>query len=248
LLPAPATPSTDRRVADPAVAIYVAGACLYATALVVANMIGVKLFRFELPLGALGSLPVEHTAGMLAFPITFVLTDLLNEYYGRHATRRVVYLAFLMACLAWLLVAAARALPILEGVPGTADAASFEVVFGSASLMYVASVLAFLLGGLLDVFLFGVFKQLTGGRHIWLRATGSTVISQLFDSLVVTWPYFSILPALLGQPVLAAAHVLQIALTGYVLKFVLAVLLTPAIYLGRAIIARQGLSALSVGA
>jgi uncharacterized integral membrane protein (TIGR00697 family) len=231
-----------------AVTLYVAGACLYVTALVVANVIGVKLFRFEFPLGGLGTLPVEHTAGMIAFPITFVLTDLLNEYYGRPATRRIVYLAFLMACLAWLLIAAARALPVLEGVPGTADDASFEQVFGSASLMYVASVLAFLLGGLLDVFLFGVFKRLTGGRHIWLRATGSTVVSQFFDSLVVTALFFSILPALLGEPVLDVAHVLQIAFTGYVLKFVLAVLLTPVIYLGRWAVARQGLEPLPVTA
>jgi len=247
-LPEPAAPSTDLRVADPAVLIYAAGACVYATALVVANVIGVKLFRFELPLAFLGSVPVEHTAGMLAFPITFVLTDLLNEYYGRRATRRVVYLAFLMACLAWLLVAAARALPVLEGVPGTADEASFEVVFGSASLMYVASIIAFLIGGLLDVFLFGVLKRLTGGKHIWLRATGSTVVSQVLDSLLVTGLFFSLLPALLGQPVLDAAHVLQIALTGYVLKFVLAVLLTPAIYLGRWVVARQGLVPLPVAA
>lgn len=247
-MPVPAAPSTDVRVADPAVVLYVAGACVYATALVVANVIGVKLFRFELPLGLLGNVPVEHTAGMLAFPITFVLTDLLNEYFGRSATRRVVYFAFLMACLAGLLVWAARGLPVLEGVPGTADAASFEVVFGSASLMYVASVLAFLLGGLLDVSLFGVLKRLTGGRHIWLRATGSTVVSQFFDSLMVTGLFFSLLPALLGQPVLDPAHVVQLALTGYVLKFVLAVLLTPVIYLGRWAVARQGLTPLQVGA
>jgi len=247
-LSAPATPSTDVQVNHPAVLIYVASACLYATALVMANVIGVKLFRFTLGLGALGDIPVEHTAGMIAFPVTFVLTDLLNEYYGRRATRAVVWFAFSMACLAWLLIAAARALPIMEGVPGTADAASFEVVFGSANLMYVASVVAFLLGGLLDVFLFGVFKRLTAGRHVWLRATGSTVVSQFFDSLVVTGMFFSILPALLGMPVLGLLHVLQIALTGYVLKFVLAVLLTPVIYLGRWAAGLRGLVPLRVGA
>ena len=86
---------------------------------------------------------VEHTAGMVPFPVTFLLTDLLNEYYGKKAARRIAYLAFAMGALAFGFVALARALPILEGVPGTATQESFETIFGSASLMYVASLVAF---------------------------------------------------------------------------------------------------------
>lgn len=243
-MPTPAVASTelDRAVLTPGVTLYAFGACCYVTALVMANIIGVKLFHFDLALPGVGTLAVEHTAGMLAFPITFVLTDILNEYYGPRATRRVVYFAFLMALMAFALIAAARALPILEGIPGTATDQGFEEIFGSASLMYVASITAFLLGGLLDIFIFGVVKRLTHGRYIWLRATGSTVLSQLFDSFIVTSLFFTVLPGLLNLPVAGWGFVLQTALTGYVLKFVLAIALTPAIYLGRVVAERAGLA------
>jgi uncharacterized integral membrane protein (TIGR00697 family) len=216
-------------------ALYVWISGVFVTSLVVANMIGSKLFRFELDLSALGLgvIPVEHTTGMIPFPITFLLTDLVNEYYGRRATRRVTYIAFSMAALAFCFIAAARAVPILEGIPGTATQESFENIFGQASLMYIASIIAFLCGSLLDISLFGVFKRLTNGRFVWLRATGSTVISQIFDSFLVTWVFFQGLPMLLNKQPADFDFVLRTAATGYVLKFFIALALTPLIYLGR---------------
>lgn len=206
---------------------------VFVTSLVLANVIGVKLFRFELTLTADWTVPISHTAGMLPFPITFLLTDLLNEYYGKKAARRVTWIAFAMAAFAFVLVWAARALPTLEGIPGTADARSFETVFGSSSVMYIASILAFLVGSMLDIGIFGMFKRLTGQKFVWLRTTGSTVISQVFDSFVVTWLFFQGLPLLLGQQTAGFDFVLKTAATGYVLKFFIAVALTPGIYLGR---------------
>lgn len=206
---------------------------VFVTSLVLANVIGVKLFRFELTLTADWTVPISHTAGMLPFPITFLLTDLLNEYYGKKAARRVTWIAFAMAAFAFVLIWAARALPTLEGIPGTADAGSFETVFGSSSVMYIASILAFLVGSMLDIGIFGVFKRLTGQKLVWLRTTGSTVISQVFDSFVVTWLFFQGLPLLLGQQTAGFDFVLKTAATGYVLKFFIAVALTPGIYLGR---------------
>lgn len=206
---------------------------VFVTSLVLANVIGVKLFRFELTLTADWTVPISHTAGMLPFPITFLLTDLLNEYYGKKAARRVTWIAFAMAAFAFVLIWAARALPTLEGIPGTADARSFETVFGSSSVMYIASILAFLVGSMLDIGIFGVFKRLTGQKLVWLRTTGSTVISQVFDSFVVTWLFFQGLPLLLGQQTAGFDFVLKTAATGYVLKFFIAVALTPGIYLGR---------------
>lgn len=212
---------------------------VFVTSLVVANMIGSKLFRFELDLPLLGTFPVEHTVGMIPFPLTFLLTDLLNEYYGRKATRRITYIAFSMSVLAFVFIALGRAIPIKEGIPGTATHESFENIFGQASLMYIASILAFLCGSLLDIWIFGIFKRLTRGRLVWLRATGSTVISQVFDSLLVTWLFFWGLPALLGDDHADLTFVLRTAATGYILKFVIAVLLTPLVYLGRWIIRRH---------
>ncbi|MDX2132602.1 MAG: queuosine precursor transporter [Planctomycetota bacterium] len=202
------------------------------TALLLANVVGVKLFRFEVP--AFGRIiPVEHTAGMLAFPVTFLLTDLINEYFGRKAARRAAYVAFAMAGLAWTLLWVARKVPVLEGIPGTATQASFDNVFGAAALMYIASIVAFLFGNLLDIYLFGVFKRLTGGRLVWLRASGSTVVSQFFDSIIVTFVFFQLLQRWMGQETPSLEWTAQTAATGYVLKFVIAVALTPLIYAGR---------------
>lgn len=230
------TPAPTHFEPDVRTRLYIWLGAVFVTCLLMANVLGVKLFRFELDLGHLGVLPVEHTVGMLPFPITFLLTDLLNEYYGKKAARRVTWVAFAMALLAFGLIYLGRRMPILEGIPGTADAASFEAIFGASALMYIASIVAFLIGSLLDIFLFGVFKRATGGRYVWLRATGSTVVSQLFDSFVVTFMFFIVLQRLTGGQAADVEFVLATAFTGYVLKFVIAVLMTPLIYLGRWII------------
>lgn len=211
--------------------LYLWLSALYTTALIIANVTGVKLFRFELPPAA--GFGIEHTAGMLAFPVTFLLTDLINEYYGKRATRLAAYIAFSMAAVAFIFVSIARALPIREGIPGTATHEAFETIFGGASLMYIASLAAFLVGALLDIALFGMFKRLTRGRWVWLRATGSTVISQLFDSFIVTFLFFQALQRLTGGDAPDLAFTVRTALTGYILKFVIAVLLTPVVYAGR---------------
>lgn len=213
-------------------AVYVWLSGLFVTALLIANVVGVKLFRFELPIGET-VIPIEHTAGMLAFPVTFLLTDLINEYYGKRATRRVMYIAFAMGAAAFIFIYASRRLPTLENIPGTATNAAFENVFGAAALMYLASLGAFLVGSLLDIFIFAAFKRATKGRLIWLRATGSTVISQLFDSFLVTFLYFEVAQVATGGEAAPFGFVLRTALTGYILKFIIAVVLTPVIYLGR---------------
>lgn len=209
-------------------AVYLWLAAIYVTCLLLSNIIGVKVFRFDV----LG-ITVTHTMGMLPFPVTFLLTDLINEYYGKRGARRVVYVAFAMTALAFAMIALSRAVPIREDIPGTATQEAFENIFGAAALMYIASLIAFLCGSLLDIVLFGLFKRLTKGKLVWLRATGSTVISQLFDSLVISFVFFLAIPLLLRRPAATPGDVLQIALDGYTLKFVLAILVTPFIYLGR---------------
>lgn len=226
--PPPSTPGFDTRTR-----VYVWLSGVFVTCLLLANILGVKLFSFAVDWPLIGSFKVEHTVGMLTFPITFLLTDLLNEYYGKAAARRVTYIGFTMGLLAFVLIYIARKTPILTGIPGTATEESFENIFGAAALMYLASMIAFLLGSLLDIFIFGVFKRLTGDRLVWFRATGSTVISQLFDSFIVTFVFFQALPVLTGGTPTDFRFVLRTAATGYILKFVIAVLLTPAIYLGR---------------
>lgn len=229
--------SGETVIGDKRARVYFVLASINIAALIIANVIGVKLFRFELDVGS-GPFGIEHTAGMLAFPVTFLLNDLINEFYGRRAARFIAWISFWMALFGFVLISIARALPIMEGIPGTADERSFELIFGGSALMTLSSIIAFLLGSLLDIAVFGFFKRLTGGRYVWLRATGSTVVSQLFDSFVITILFFQVAQGLTGGEVASFDFVIKTALTGYVLKFVIALILTPQIYLGRWLIRR----------
>jgi uncharacterized integral membrane protein (TIGR00697 family) len=222
--------------------VYVWLACFFCACLIVADLVGVKLFR--IPLGF--SVPVfwsdtpisaiEHTCGMLTFPVTFLLTDLLNEYYGKRAARRVVLIAFAMALFVFVVMNVAQAMPHWDA-PFNVTRESFAQIFGSAKVMYVASLAAYLVGNLCDIAMFAWIKRATRGRMIWLRATGSTVASQMIDSLIVTYLAFSLgrtlFPDPSGPSAMGMGEVLATAATGYLLKFFIAIAMTPLIYAGR---------------
>lgn len=213
-----------------AAVLYAWLACSSIACLIIANVVGVKLFDLDL-----GSFHVIHTAGMLTFPITFLITDLVNEYYGKKAARRIAWVGVAMGLLVFGVIQIADALPSLDA-PFNVDERAFEQILSSATGMYLASMAAFLVGSLLDIGLFGWIKRATGGKLVWLRATGSTVISQFIDSFIVTWLAFSVFRAVgggAGAEPMPFGEVLRTAATGYVLKFVIALALTPAIYAGR---------------
>lgn len=215
--------------------VYLWLAAIFISSLLIADIVGIKLFRVPLPFPILGFDAVEHTCGMLTFPVTFLLTDLVNEYYGKRAARRLTYIGFVMAVYVFLIINIAQAMPYLEA-PFNVRQDQFDAIFGSAKVMYVASVSAYLVGQLSDIAMFGFIKRLTGQRYVWLRATGSTVISQLIDSFIVSYLAFSLGRQLLRDPANPPAPISaipQIAVTGYTLKFVIAIAITPLIYAGR---------------
>lgn len=228
---APAEPDLRSR-------IYLWLCALFVTCLLVADLTGPKFFHFEL-FRVGGYVFVTHSVGMLSFPVVFLLTDLLNEYYGRKGARRVTWIAAGCAVLASLLVFAARKMPADAGSPIPQPA--FEAVFAQSNRLYLASLTAFVAGQLADIWVFDRVKRATSGRLVWLRATGSTVISQALDSLLVS----SILLYGAARPdgrAWTPAAILEVAATGYVLKFLIAIALTPLIYLGRWLLhARAGL-------
>ncbi|MFT3684988.1 MAG: queuosine precursor transporter [Phycisphaerales bacterium] len=214
--------------------IYLWLCCLSVASLLVADITGVKLFAFK----TLG-ITVQHSCGMLTFPITFLLTDLVNEYYGRKAARRIVWIGFAMGAFVWLVVRATLSMPRWEA-DFNVQPGAFEAVFQSSQVMYFASLIAYLTGSLCDIAVFGWLKRLTGGKMVWLRATGSTIISQLLDSFVVTALGLSFGRMVFGGGTpMPLSAVPAAALTGYGLKFVIAIALTPIIYAGRAIMHRQ---------
>jgi uncharacterized integral membrane protein (TIGR00697 family) len=214
--------------------IYVWLSGVFLASLLIADITGVKLFQFKL-----WGFTVQHTCGMLTFPITFLLTDLVNEYYGQRAARRMVWMGLAMGFGVFVVVNIALAMPAWD-VPFNIRPGSFEDVFANSRVMYVASLGAFMIGNLCDIAVFGWIKRLTRGKMVWLRATGSTVISQFLDSFVVTWLAFNVGRVLFPTDAapMPMNEVIKTAATGYTLKFVIAIAITPLIYLGRVIMSR----------
>jgi uncharacterized integral membrane protein (TIGR00697 family) len=210
----------------------------FVASLLAADVLGVKLFK----IGA-----VEHSCGMLTFPVTFLLTDLINEYYGKKAARRVTWIALAMGLYVFIAINITLNMPYLDK-PYNVKREHFEAVFATARLMYIASLAAFIVGQLADIWTFHLLKRVTRGRLLWLRATGSTVISQMIDSFVVSWIAFGVSRQLFPNPQTPPApfnEILAIAATGYTLKFFIALALTPLIYVGHGVMERYfGLKAL----
>jgi uncharacterized integral membrane protein (TIGR00697 family) len=163
----------------------------------------------------------------LPWPLVFICTDLINEFYGKKAIRRLSWITSILISYCFVMMTVALAIPANTSIsPNTATDLEFTKVFGQSQWVIVGSVCAFMFSQLLDATLFAWIKQKTGNKHIWLRSTGSTVVSQLFDSYIVIYIGF-ILP---GALPLSAFW--EIAPTNYALKLVIAILLTPLIYLG----------------
>ncbi len=199
--------------------LYMWLATLFVAALLVADLIGGKFFRVG---------RVDLSVGMLAFPLTFVLTDVLNEFYGAAGARRVTYLGLGAAVFAFVVIQVAIALPVSPETP--LSQAAFGTVFGWSGRLYVASLTAYVIGQLMDIAIFGVLRRATGHRMLWLRATGSTLISQLMDTMVVNF-------VLLGGRK-SMSFILGVVRDSYALKILIAIALTPIIYLMHALVLR----------
>jgi uncharacterized integral membrane protein (TIGR00697 family) len=191
---------------------------LFVAALIVADLVGGRFFR-------IGS--VDLSVGMLAFPLTFVLTDVINEFYGTAGARRITYLGLGTALFAFAIINVALALPPSpKGLPDDV----FRSVFGWSRRLYVASLTAYLIGQLADITVFALFRRHTRHRLLWLRATGSTVISQAIDTVVVNFVLLS------GrEPV---GSITRIVVHSYLTKIVVAIALTPLIYAAHAFVLR----------
>lgn len=206
--------------------LFVVCAAIFLTALVVAEATASKFFTaFELPftLNILGQEfdAVVMTAGVIAFPITFIVTDLLNEYYGKKGIRFVTYVGMVMIIFEFAILQVAMAVPTAPMSPVPDEA--FDTVFGATGRVIIGSITAYVIGQLADITLFHWLRKLTSGRHLWLRATGSTFGSQFLDTFIVLAVAFA------GQ--LSIQDIIAITLFNYSYKFVIAVVITPIIYL-----------------
>ena len=226
--------------------IYLSG--FFVANALVAELIGVKIFALEDSLGLapwnfnlfgeVGAL--QFSAGVLLWPVVFVITDLLNEYYGERGVRLLSYFTVALIAYAFVMILAAIQLSPAEWwragsqVRGVTDNQSaFTAVFGQGLFIIVGSLLAFLVSQLTDVFVFHRIRTYTGDDKLWLRATGSTLVSQLVDSFVVLYVAFKLGPELFGgvSAPWPWSRILAVATVQYVFKSAMAVVLTPVIYL-----------------
>jgi len=216
------------------------GSFFIANALI-AEFIGVKIFSLEQSLGLASmdwelfgqtGLALNLTAGVLLWPFVFILTDIVNEYFGLKGVKLISWLAAGLIAYAFLIITLAiylapadfwPASSINKGVPDMQ--AAYSAIFGQGAWIIVGSLVAFLVGQVVDVVVFQKIKKATGEGKVWLRATGSTLISQLLDSFVVLFIAFYIGA---GWDL---SLVLAIGVVNYLYKFSAAILLTPLIYL-----------------
>lgn len=217
---------------------------------ILSEFIGVKIFTVEGTLGikpfdidllGVPNLSYNMSAGVLTWPLIFIMTDIINEYFGVKQVRFLSILAAILISYAFFVVGGAMKLSpsdfwvnqTIDGQPLNMNVA-FAGIFGQGMWIIVGSVVAFLVGQIADVFIFHKIKKVTGERALWLRATGSTLISQFIDSFVVIFIAFYLNPQYHWSWQMVAA----IGLVNYTYKFVVAILMTPFLYLVHYIIDR----------
>lgn len=197
---------------------------VFITCAVTAELISSKLFEVDLNFGFINLGSYISIIGILPWPIVFLTTDIINEFYGRKVLRFVSVITSCMIALCFVIVYLGMK-PDAVVFPGVANDEQFNTVFGQSMWIIAGSITAFMVGQLVDSFVFWFFKKRTGGKYVWLRTTGSTIISQLIDSFVVLFIGF-VVPGIFTMQ-----QFWSTGATNYLLKLMIAIGLTPLIYL-----------------
>lgn len=200
--------------------VFVVLAGIFITNAVVAELIGGKLIQIG---------PFVMSIGILPWPIVFITTDLINEYFGKQGVKKLSYITASLIAYSFFVLFIALNIPAAKNISPVNDS-QFYAVFGQSMWIIFGSIIAFLISQLIDVAVFSYFKDKTGDKKIWLRTTGSTIISQLFDSFIVLGIAFWV-PGKINTETFVSS-----ALIGYTFKLMTAVALTPLIYLGHHLI------------
>lgn len=228
--------------------LFIVLAGFFLTNALLAEFVGVKIFSLE---ATLGIAPIEwslfgvtgtlnFTAGVLLWPVVFVMTDVINEYFGIKGVRLVSWVA--VGFIAYSFIAAYLAIGLAPadfwieanrslGVPDMQQA--YAQVFGQGLWIIIGSIIAFLIGQLVDITVFRKIRAVTGNRLIWLRATGSTAVSQFIDSFVVLYIAF-----VLGPQQWPLPQFFAVGMVNYAYKMLAAIALIPLLYLARNLIKR----------
>jgi uncharacterized integral membrane protein (TIGR00697 family) len=231
--------------------LFIILAGIFLTNAILAEIIGVKIFSAEKTLGFepvnwsfFGTyiLDFNLTAGAVIWPIVFITTDIINEYFGKKGVKKISFLtagliaySFLVISMVTILTPADFWLDVNSSTPEGSQFDinyAFNTIFRQGLGIIIGSLTAFLLGQLIDVYVFQKLRAITGPKMIWLRATGSTLVSQLIDSFVVLGIAFYIF----GN--WSISQIIAVGLINYIYKFSVAILLTPILYIAHGMIDR----------
>jgi queuosine precursor transporter len=201
--------------------VYLALAGFFVTNAILGEVTGGKLF-------SLG--PFTMSIGVIPWPVVFITTDLINEYFGRDGVRRLTFMTIGLIAYAFIILYVAILVPAASFSPVTDG--QFQAVFGQSLWIIAGSIIAFGLSQLVDVGVFWLVRHKTGGKHLWMRATGSTLVSQLIDSIVIIGIAFW-LP---GK--IKTEEFFIVAGANYSYKMLIALAVTPLLYIGHSIIDR----------
>jgi uncharacterized integral membrane protein (TIGR00697 family) len=216
---------------------------IFITSAIVAEIIGAKIFSLEAFLGIAPAqisiiegfkIDFNMSVGVLIWPVVFIISDIVNEYFGKTGVKRMTFVAIGLIIYTFFVLYAATGLPPapfwLEVNSMTPQGNSFDInyayktVFSQGLNIIVASIVAFLLGQLVDAYAFHWFRVLTNNKKKWIRATGSTLISQLIDSFVILFLAFYVL----GN--WNFSQVIAVGIVQYTYKLIIAIAMTPIIY------------------
>lgn len=209
--------------------LYIILAGFFITNAILAEIVGGKIFTFNIPpLLWFTETTANLSVGVLVWPVVFIMTDIINEYYGIAGVRRVTLLTIVL--ISYVFVALFFMGETRAASFSAINDENFNVVFGTSQSIIIGSLIAFAVGQFLDFFIFHRLKMMTGNSHLWLRATGSTVFSQLIDTFIVLYIAF-VVPGKWTN-----AEFLKVASSNYLYKLAIAVAVTPVIYLVHTII------------
>jgi uncharacterized integral membrane protein (TIGR00697 family) len=200
--------------------LYLILAGIFITNAVVAELIGGKLIYIG---------PYVMSVGIIPWPVVFITTDLINEYFGQKGVHKLSLITAGLITYCFILLYAALQIPAVEG-DGLVTDAQFTAVFGQSLWIIVGSIVAFVVSQAIDVTIFHALRNRTGAKMIWLRSTGSTVISQFFDTFIVLGIAFYATGKMNLHTYLTSGMV------GYAVKLGIAIAMTPVIYLGHNLI------------
>jgi hypothetical protein len=231
--------------------LFVILGAIFLTNAILAEIIGVKIFSGERTLGFepvqwtfFGEFVLDFnlTAGAVIWPVVFITTDLINEYFGKKGVRKISFLTAALITYVFVVISLVTALAPadfwMQVNASMPDGTSFDInyafntIFRQGLGIILGSLTAFLLGQLIDVYVFQKLRAVTGPKMIWLRATGSTLVSQFIDSFVVLGIAFYVF----GN--WSLSQIAAVGLINYVYKFTVALALTPLLYIAHGLIDR----------